>query len=136
MPVWHVLHPSTTFTTMAEKAALVRDITALYSLPAFYVNVFFHRFETGDAWDGARFQGTPPHGFDAAALGVSQRPRPFVHFEIDQIAVHITDEDWARQWCDKVIAVSCHGIPSIHMRTWLPLSSRSHDSPPQSLITT
>jgi hypothetical protein len=105
MPVWHVLHPSNIFTTIEEKAALVRDVTAIYNLPAFYVNVFFHKFEAGDAWDGARFQGAAPEGFDAAAFGVSQRPRPFVHFEIDQIAVHIVDEEWARQWCEKVNAV-------------------------------
>lgn len=34
--------------------------------------------------------------------GVRQRERPFVHFEIDQIAVNITSEDWANKWCDKV----------------------------------
>lgn len=44
MPVWRIYHPSNTFTTKAEKEALSKDITAIYTLiplPAFYVVVLF-----------------------------------------------------------------------------------------------
>lgn len=107
MPIWHILHPDTVLTDTQDKAALVKAIVGLYTsggLPPFYVNVFFHRFAPGDAWTDTRYQGdvdglsSPSSSSD----GVRQRERPFVHFEIDQIAVNITSEDWANKWCDKV----------------------------------
>ncbi|KAF3026435.1 hypothetical protein E8E14_011731 [Neopestalotiopsis sp. 37M] len=105
MPIWHVLHPDIIFTDPREKAELVKTIVGLYTsggLPPFYVNVFFHKFAPGDAWSDTRYQG----GIDAlennAVAGVSQRKRPFVHFEIDQIAVNITSDEWAARWCERL----------------------------------
>lgn len=100
MPIWHVLHPSTVYTDPAEKAALAKAITGLYTdagLPAFYVNVFFHKFEVGDMYYGAQ-----PVGGEVEGLDVRAWDKPFVHFEIDQIAVHINTEERAHAWCERI----------------------------------
>ncbi|KAH6647532.1 putative oxalocrotonate tautomerase [Truncatella angustata] len=106
MPIWHIFHPSSVFTDPREKAELVKSITPLYTgggLPSFYVNVYFHKFAPGDAWTDYRYMGDVAElqGGDAVE-GVRKRERPFVRFQIDQIAVHIENEEWARRWCDKV----------------------------------
>jgi hypothetical protein len=103
MPIWHVLHPSSIFTDAAEKAALAKVITGLYTrggtgLPAFYVNVFFHKFEASDMFYGAQ----PIDEIDG--VEVKKWDKPFVHFEIDQIARHMPDEETATWWCHKVDA--------------------------------
>ncbi|KAM0816959.1 putative Oxalocrotonate tautomerase [Seiridium cardinale] len=105
MPVWHILHSDDVFTDMRERASLVKDITALYTsggLPPFYVNIFFHKLAPGDFWTDSRYQGDLGEAFEGDVAGVKKRERPFVHFEVDQIAVHFTDEAWARQWCEKL----------------------------------
>jgi hypothetical protein len=42
MPLWHIYHPPSTFTTPTSKSSLAASITKIYTsvpLPAFYVNV-------------------------------------------------------------------------------------------------
>lgn len=109
MPVWHILHPDNVFTDPREKALLAKDITALYTaagLPPFYVNVFYQKFAPGDSWTDSRYQGDIDGLRDGDVQGVTKRERPFVRFEIDQIAVHIQDEERTRLWCEKIDAVS------------------------------
>ena len=70
MPLWHVYHPPSTFTTAASKSALSADLTAVYTsrgLPAFYVVVIFHPIAGSDLFVG---------GETANASFSTQNPTP------------------------------------------------------------
>jgi lysophospholipase L1-like esterase len=54
MPLWHIFSHPDTF-SLEQRAALARDITALYGLlPAFYVNVIFINLGENDIWIGGK----------------------------------------------------------------------------------
>ncbi|OCK76410.1 hypothetical protein K432DRAFT_360432 [Lepidopterella palustris CBS 459.81] len=89
MPLWHIYHPPTTFTTTASKRSLATALTKLYTdigLPAFYVNVFFHSMQPSDVW-----------------IGGEVLERPFVRLVGEQIAVRMPDQDEVyAEWLGKV----------------------------------
>lgn len=101
MPLWHVYHPPTTFTTAASKTALAAAFTKLYTdigLPPFYVNVYFHQIPATDIYIGGQPQ-------ESTEPGVEPLARPFVRFVGEQIAVRMEDSDEVyAEWLDKVDA--------------------------------
>lgn len=116
MPLWHVYHPPTTFTTAASKTALAAAFTKLYTdigLPPFYVNVYFHQIPATDIYIGGRPQ-------ESTEPGVEPLARPFVRFVGEQIAVRMEDSDEVyAEWLDKVDAVSLTVYPPFG-EPWLP----------------
>ena len=116
MPLWHVYHPPTTFTTAASKTALAAAFTKLYTdvgLPPFYVNVYFHQIPATDIYIGGQPQ-------ESTEPGVEPLARPFVRFVGEQIAVRMEDSDEVyAQWLDKVDAVSLAVYPAFG-ESWLP----------------
>jgi hypothetical protein len=75
MPLWRIFAHATTF-SYEQRAALARDVTALYSvLPAFYVDVIFINTGEADVWVGGK-------------------PRTdFVRIAVEQIARKLLSED-------------------------------------------
>ena len=110
MPLWHVYHPPTTFTTAASKTALAAAFTKLYTdigLPPFYVNVYFHQIPATDIYVGGQPQ-------ESTEPGVEPLARPFVRFVGEQIAVRMEDSDEVYAgWLDKVDAVSLAVYPPL-----------------------
>lgn len=104
MPLWHIYHPPTTFTTTASKRSLATALTKLYTdigLPAFYVNVFFHSMQPSDVWIG----GVPQGVLEGETGEVLERP--FVRLVGEQIAVRMPDQDEVyAEWLGKVDEVS------------------------------
>ncbi len=89
MPLWHVYHPANTFNDYATKAALAKSITQIYTdvgLPAFYVNVYFHKIPGEDIWIGGVPQTAAPGSGDASL------PRPFIRLVGENIAVNMGDD--------------------------------------------
>ena len=110
MPLWHVYHPPTTFTTAASKTALAAAFTKLYTdvgLPPFYVNVYFHQIPATDIYIGGQPQ-------ESTEPGVEPLARPFVRFVGEQIAVRMEDSNEVyAEWLDKVDAVSLAVYPPL-----------------------
>ncbi|KAF2495028.1 hypothetical protein BU16DRAFT_424865, partial [Lophium mytilinum] len=82
MPLWHIYHPPSTFTTPTSRASLAAALTSLYTsidLPAFYVNVFFH-----------------PLPLDCIYVGGIAGPdltRPFIRLVGEHIAMRMSEKD-------------------------------------------
>lgn len=95
MPLWRIFSNAKTF-SVEQRAALSRDITALYSmLPAFYVNVVFINCGDEDVWIG----GEPKTNF--------------VRIVIEQVARTMPSPDTERGrkfregWMDRINDVCC-----------------------------
>ena len=131
MPLWHVYHPPTTFTTAASKTALAAAFTKLYTdvgLPPFYVNVYFHQIPATDIYIGGQPQ-------ESTEPGVEPLARPFVRFVGEQIAVKMEDSDEVyAEWLDKVDAVSLAIYPAFGEPWLLGLVGRECEGDEQVLV--
>jgi phenylpyruvate tautomerase PptA (4-oxalocrotonate tautomerase family) len=81
MPLWTIYHPPSTFSSAASKAALVHDITTIYTsagLPPFYVVVNFITL-------------SPSQTFVGGQLATERSTAPFIRFVIDHLAIHSED---------------------------------------------
>lgn len=108
MPLWHIYHPPAAFADQASKAALAKDLTALYmsyGMPAFYVNVLFHRMPGTDVFIGGTPQSLAP-GQDASKT--KTLARPFVRLVGEHIAVNNgPDPEKMKAFCDRFDEVTC-----------------------------
>lgn len=113
MPIWNIHHPEGTFTSLADKQALARAITQIYTsapalLPPFYVNVNYipiaptSMFVGGELrpYDRTHIPNDDETNSNDQAPGST---KPFIRFVVDHIAIRLADKDSEYQRvCDKI----------------------------------
>ncbi|KAF9738779.1 hypothetical protein PMIN03_010130 [Paraphaeosphaeria minitans] len=93
MPLWMIYHPPSTFTSEDEKAALAKDITAVYTavpLPAFYVNVLFVPLPATSIYIGGTARPSP---HTSANEPGSDSSVPFIRVTIQHIARTLPNDE-------------------------------------------
>ncbi|KAF2801204.1 hypothetical protein K505DRAFT_227175 [Melanomma pulvis-pyrius CBS 109.77] len=102
MPLWVIYHPPNTFTTEETRAALAKEIVAIYtaaSLPAFYVNTLFVPVQPTSYFIGGVSRPSAPApdagpGPDAA--------KPWIRITIQNIARKIPNKATADRFLERV----------------------------------
>lgn len=87
MPHWQIFHPKGVFGNEAERTALAKDITSIYTgvgLPAFYVIIHFVEQDAERSYIGEEPQ-------------YLRSKNPFIRFVVTQIAIRLPNEDAAYQ---------------------------------------
>lgn len=133
MPLWHIYHPPAAFADQASKAALAKDLTALYmsyGMPAFYVNVLFHRMPGTDVFIGGIPQSLAP-GEDRSKT--KTLARPFIRLVGEHIAVNNgPDPEKMKAFCDRFDEVTYLFLFSsfllAHIIPLLPLGEGTYSS--------
>ncbi|KAL5378724.1 hypothetical protein DPSP01_008948 [Paraphaeosphaeria sporulosa] len=93
MPLWIIYHPSSTFTSEDEKAALAKEVTKIYTavpLPAFYVNVLFVPLPATSIYVGGVARPSP---HTSANHPGPESSVPFIRFTIQHIARTLPNDE-------------------------------------------